>query len=406
MQNDFIIAEQNQNENLQNKDLKVKLSNALAQKIELLVKLYREGKITISEISLILGIEESEAELIFAEKGLMRKKRILVCGGAGFIGSNFIYHMLEKYPHYEIINYDILTYAANIENLREAERNPNYTFIKGDIADYEKLEEIAKTGLDAIVNFAAETSVGRSVHGRAADFIHSNVAGTYTLLEVVKNYKIPRFIQISTDEVYGTVEFEENRQFREDSPFLPNVPYAAAKAGGDLMCRAYYNTYNVPVIVTHCSNNYGPYQHPEKLIPYFIFRALNNQFLPIHGDGRHIRDWIYVRDHCEAIDLVLHKGKAGEIYNIGADSEAPTVEIAKLILDILGKPHNLLNNVPDRPGNDKRYSVNSEKIKRELGWNPAHTFQDAMPKTIQWYQYNIDWVEKIREKDQEFANYI
>lgn len=406
MQNDFIIAEQNQNENSQDEDLKGKLSNALAKKIELLVKLYREERITISEVSLILGIEEGEAELIFAEKGLMRKKRILVCGGAGFIGSNFIYHMLEKYPHYEIINYDILTYAANIENMREAERNPNYTFIKGDIADYEKLEEIAKTGLDAIVNFAAETSVGRSVHGRAADFIHSNVAGTHTLLEVVKNYKIPRFIQISTDEVYGTVEFEENRQFREDSPFLPNVPYAAAKAGGDLMCRAYYNTYNVPVIVTHCSNNYGPYQHPEKLIPYFIFRALNNQFLPIHGDGRHIRDWIYVRDHCEAIDLVLHKGKAGEIYNIGADSEVPTVEIAKLILDILGKPHNLLNNVPDRPGNDKRYSVNSEKIKRELGWNPAHTFQDAMPKTIQWYQYNIDWVEKIREKDQEFANYI
>lgn len=387
-------------------DIKKNLSDALGKKIELLSRLFLEKKITLDEISLILGINRSEIETVFSNRGLVKKKRILVGGGAGFIGSNFIYHLLEKCPQHEIINYDVLTYAANIENLREAEKNPNYAFIKGDIADYEKLETIAKTGIDAIVNFAAETAVGRSVHGKAADFIHSNVVGTHNLLEIAKNYKIPKYVQISTDEVYGTVALDEDRQFLEDSPFLPNVPYAAAKAGGDLMCRAYFNTYKVPVIVTHCSNNYGPYQHPEKLIPYFIFRAMNNQSLPVHGDGRHVRDWIYVRDHCEAIDAILHKGVAGEVYNISADSERPTIEIAKIILDLVGKPYSLINHVPDRPGNDRRYSISANKLKRELGWKPSHTFEDAMPKTIQWYQHNIDWVEKIKERDQEFTNYI
>jgi dTDP-glucose 4,6-dehydratase len=403
MQNDFFQDQSNFSEKA---ELKKDLSDALAKKIDLLAQLYREKKITLDEASIILGIDRKEIEILFARKGLVKKKRILVGGGAGFIGSNFIYHLLEKYPHYEIINYDVLTYAANIENLRDAEKNPNYKFVKGDIADYEKLEGIVKTGIDAIVNFAAETAVGRSVHGKAADFIHSNVVGTHTLLEIVKNYKIPKYVQISTDEVYGTVGLDENRQFFEDSPFLPNVPYAAAKAGGDLMCRAYFNTYKVPVIVTHCSNNYGPYQHPEKLIPYFIFRAMNNQSLPVHGDGKHVRDWIYVRDHCEAVDLILHKGVPGEVYNISADSERPTIEIAKLILDLVGKPHSLINHVPDRPGNDRRYSISAEKIKKELGWAPSHTFEEAMPKTIGWYQHNIDWVERIRERDQEFTEYI
>lgn len=403
MQNDFF---QNQNNSQEELELKKSLSDALAKKIDLLAKLYGEKKMTLEEIALVLGLDKKEVELIFTQKGMMKKKRILVGGGAGFIGSNFIYHMLEKYPHYEIINYDVLTYAANIKNLSAAEKNPNYKFVKGDIADYEKLEEIAKEGIDAIVNFAAETAVGRSVHGKAADFIHSNVVGTHTLLELVKNYKIPRFVQVSTDEVYGTVDLDEDRTFFEDSPFLPNVPYAAAKAGGDLMCRAYANTYKVPVIVTHCSNNYGPYQHPEKLIPYFIFRAMNNQSLPVHGDGKHIRDWIYVRDHCKAIDLILHKGIPGEVYNVSADSEKPTIEIAKLILEIIGKPYSLINNIPDRPGNDRRYSISAGKIEKELGWKPAHTFEDAMPKTIEWYRHNIDWVEEIKEKDQEFVNYI
>lgn len=404
MQNNF--GQSRPNSIKEEDDFRKDLSNALAKKIDLLSNLYREKKITIDEIALILGIDRKEIESILNKKGLVKKKRILVGGGAGFIGSNFIYHILEKYPSYEVINYDVLTYAANIENLREASKNPNYTFIKGDIADYEKLEEIAKTGLDAIVNFAAETAVGRSVHGKAADFIHSNVVGTHTLLELAKNYNIPRYVQISTDEVYGTVGLDEDRTFFEDSPFMPNVPYAAAKAGGDLMCRAYFNTYKVPVIVTHCSNNYGPYQHPEKLIPYFIFRAMNNQSLPVHGDGRHVRDWIYVRDHCEAIDVILHRGTEGEVYNISADSEKPTIEIARLILELIGKPQSLINHVPDRPGNDRRYSISANKIGKEFNWTPSHTFEDAMPKTIQWYQHNIDWVEKIKDKDQDFTDYI
>ena len=387
-------------------DLKKNLSDALRKKIDLLARLYGEQKISLDEISLILGINTKETENIFVQNGVVKKKRILVGGGAGFIGSNFVYHLLEKYPNYEIINYDVLTYAANIENLRAAEKNPNYKFVQGDIADYEKLEEIAKEGIDAIVNFAAETAVGRSVHGKAADFIHSNVVGTHTLLELVKNYEIPKFVQISTDEVYGTVDLGEDKQFFEDSPFLPNVPYAAAKAGGDLMCRAYFNTYDTPVIVTHCSNNYGPYQHPEKLIPYFIFRATNNQSLPVHGDGKHVRDWIYVRDHCEAIDVILHKGKVGEVYNISSDNEIPTIEIARIILDLVGKSHSLINYVSDRPGNDRRYSISAGKIQDRLGWTPTHTFEDAMPKTVEWYQHNIDWVEKIKEKDQDFTDYI
>jgi len=398
---------QNQNNySREESDLKKNLSSALRRKIDLLARLYGERKITLSEISLILGIDIKETENIFVQNGAVEKKRILVGGGAGFIGSNFVYHLLEKYPNYKVINYDVLTYAANIENLKMAEKNPNYRFVQGDIADYEKLEEIAKKGLDAIVNFAAETAVGRSVHGKAADFIHSNVVGTHTLLELVKNYKIPKFVQISTDEVYGTVDLGEERQFLEDSPFLPNVPYAAAKAGGDLMCRAYFNTYNTPVIVTHCSNNYGPFQHPEKLIPYFIFRATNNQSLPVHGDGKHVRDWIYVRDHCEAIDMILRKGKAGEVYNISSDNEIPTIEIAKIILDLIGKSHSLINYVSDRPGNDRRYSISAGKIKNELGWTPKHTFESAMPKTIEWYQHNIDWVERIKERDQNFTDYI
>jgi len=400
---------QNQNNySREESELKKNLSEALQRKINLLARLYGEEKITLNEISLILGIDMKETENIFAKDNLMgtEKKRILVGGGAGFIGSNFIYHMLEKYPHYEIINYDVLTYAANIENLKMAEKNPNYSFVQGDIADYEKLEEIAKDGIDAVVNFAAETAVGRSVHGKAADFIHSNVVGTHTLLELVKNYEIPKFVQISTDEVYGTVGLDDDKQFFEDSPFLPNVPYAAAKAGGDLMCRAYFNTYGTPVIVTHCSNNYGPFQHPEKLIPYFIFRASNNQSLPVHGDGKHVRDWIYVRDHCEAVDAILHKGKVGEVYNISSDNEIPTIEIAKIILDLIGKSHSLINYVSDRPGNDRRYSINAGKVKDKLDWTPTHTFESAMPKTVEWYQHNIDWVERIREKDQDFTDYI
>jgi dTDP-glucose 4,6-dehydratase len=387
--------------------LKEKISESLAKKVELVAELFKEKKINLQEAGVILGISPQEAEAIFVEKGFSRHKKILVCGGAGFIGSNFVHYMLDKYPNYKIINYDKLTYAGNLENIRDIENHPRYKFIKGDITDQEKIEKlIEEEGIDAIVNFAAETAVGRSVHGRAGEFIYANVLGPYTLLEATKKYNIPKYIQVSTDEVFGTVGLDEDRKFLEDSSFEPNVPYAAAKAGGDLVCRAYWQTYKVPVIVTHCSNNYGPYQHPEKMIPYFIFRAMNRQPLPLHGDGRHVRDWIYALDHCEAIDLILQKGQPGEVYNISSDNEKPNLEIAKLILNILGQPHSLITFVPDRPGNDRRYSIDSSKIRREVGWKPSNTFEEAMPKTIQWYQNNLDWVEKIKERDREFVNYI
>ena len=382
------------------------LSKSLIKKVELTAKLFKEKKITLEQAGLILGMLPQELEGIFVQKGLTRHKKILICGGAGFIGSNFVHYMLDKYPSYKIINYDKLTYAGNLENLRDLEKNPRYKFVQGDITDEEKIDKIMSEGIDAVINFAAETHVGRSVHGRAGEFIYANVLGPHTLLEAVKKYKIPKYIQVSTDEVFGDVDLNEDRHFEENSPFEPNVPYAAAKAGGDLICRAYWQTYKVPVIVTHCSNNYGPYQHPEKMIPYFIFRAMGQQPLPLHGDGRHVRDWIFALDHCEAIDLILQKGKPGEVYNIAADSEKPNLEIAKLILDILGQPHSLITFVPDRPGNDRRYSINSSKIQRELGWKPSSTFENAMPKTIQWYQNNLDWVEQIKEKDREFVNYI
>lgn len=383
------------------------LPDSLLKKIELVGNLYKQQKVSLGEAGLILGVTPYEVENILGRYGLTEKKKILVCGAAGFIGSNFVHYMLDKYPHYDIIVYDILTYAGNLENLRPAENKQNYKFILGDITDAEKLDEVLKTDkYEAVINFAAESHVGRSVHGKAGDFVATNVIGVYTILEAVRKHNILKYIQISTDEVYGTVGLKEDRTFTEDSPFLPNVPYAAAKAGGDFLCRAYYNTYKTPVVVTHCSNNYGPYQHPEKMIPYFIFRAMNNRTIPLHGDGCHVRDWIFAQDHGEAIDIILHNFKSGEVYNIGSDNERPNIEIAKLILNLLGRPHSLISFVPDRPGNDLRYSINAAKIRTELNWKPRHTFEDAMPKTIQWYQNNLDWVEKIKERDKEFTNFI
>ncbi len=407
MQEGYLKNQENQEPDSFEQFFKEKyFSRSLSKKIKLVARLFKEEKISLKEAGLILGVLPQEAEAIFVQKGLTDRKKILVCGGAGFIGSNFIHYMLEKYPSIEIINYDKLTYAGNLENLRDMENYPRYKFIQDDITNGERIEQVMEEGIDAVVNFAAETHVGRSVHGRAGEFIYANVLGPYTLLEAVKKYKVPKFIQISTDEVFGTVDLDENRHFTEDSPFEPNVPYAAAKAGGDLLCRAYWQTYKVPVIVTHCSNNYGPYQHPEKMIPYFIFRAMNGQSIPLHGDGKHVRDWIFALDHCEAIDLILQRGKPGEVYNISSNNERPNIEIAKLILDILGQPYSLIDFVPDRPGNDRRYSIDSSKIRRDLGWSPSNSFEDAMPKTIQWYQNNLDWVERIKERDQEFVNYI
>ncbi len=332
--------------------------------------------------------------------------RSVVTGGAGFIGSNFVHYLLENYPNYEVLVYDKLTYAGNLENLRSAENNPNYHFIKGDITDAEAIDRLfAEEKFDYVVNFAAETHVSRSVNGRADDFVQTNVIGVYTLLEAVKKHSVPKYVQISTDEVFGTTQLHEDRKFGENSPFEPNVPYSAAKAGGDHLCRAYWHTYGVPVIVSHCSNNYGPFQHPEKMVPYFIFRAMNNQPITLHGNGQHIRDWIFVWDHCRAIDLIMHNGKPGEVYNVGADNEMHNIDIAEMILKLVGRPTNLVTFVPDRLGNDLRYAIDSSKINKELGWRPLSNFEDAMAKTIKWYQNNLDWVERIREKDRDFTKY-
>jgi len=379
------------------------------QKLSILARLLRENKINLGEISEITDIPQNELQDLFLKEGFIKTRTLLIGGGAGFIGSNFIQHVLEKYPSYKIVNYDKLTYAGNLDNLRNIEKDPRYTFIQGDISDSGKIEEIIQEhSIDAIINFAAESHVGRSVMYGAEEFVRTNVLGVHSLLEAAKKNteQIKIYIQISTDETYGTLSLTDTVKFTEDTGFAPNVPYAAAKGGGDLLCRAYHRSYNVPVIVTHCSNNYGPYQHPEKLIPNSMFRAMRNQPIMLHGGGQHVRDWVHVSDHCEAIDLILHKGRPGEVYNIGSDNEKSTLEIAKIILNILGKPESLLTQVPDRPGNDLRYSIDISKISQELGWQPKQPFEDGIFKTIQWYEHNIDWVERIRERDKEFSKYI
>ncbi|MBI1888675.1 MAG: dTDP-glucose 4,6-dehydratase [Candidatus Spechtbacteria bacterium] len=381
----------------------------MEQRFSILARLFETGQISLEEISALLLIPRQDVELLLVTQGILKTKTLLVGGGAGFIGSNFIHHILEKYPQYRVINYDKLTYAGNLENLRNVEKDPRYMFVQGDIADTETVEKIIKDhNVEAIVNFAAESHVGRSVMFRADEFVRTNVLGVHSLLEAVKRNagQVKTYLQISTDETYGTLSLTDTAKFTEDTGFTPNVPYAAAKAGGDLLCRAYFRSYEVPVIVTHCSNNYGPYQHPEKLIPNSLFRALRNQPIMLHGAGQHVRDWIYVRDHCEALDCILQKGKPGEVYNIGSDNEKTTYEIAKIILSILGKPESLITLVPDRPGNDLRYSIDTTKIREELGWEPKQSFEEGIAKTIQWYQHNIDWVERIREKDKEFSKYI
>ena len=321
--------------------------------------------------------------------------KLLVCGGAGFIGSNFIHYMLEKYNDIKIINYDKLTYAGNPENLKDVENNNRYTFIKGDITDSEKLETVSKN-VNFIVNFAAETHVDRSIYEGSKEFVLTNTLGVQTILDIVRKNKIEKYIQISTDEVYGSLNLDENTKFTEETPFTPNVPYAAAKAGGDLLCRAYFKTFNTPVIVSHCSNNYGPFQYPEKLIPFLTLNAIENKLLPIYGDGKNVRDWLYVIDHCRAIDLMLEKGIPGEVYNIGGNNEKSNIEIAKLILKILEKPESLIKFVEDRLGHDRRYAIDATKIEKELGWKPVYKFEEALPKTIEWYVKNKKWIENIK----------
>jgi len=312
--------------------------------------------------------------------------KILVTGGAGFIGSNFIRRMLSKYDEIEIVNLDLLTYAGRLENLHDVKDNPRYKFVQGDVRKVETVEPILKEGVDMVVNFAAETHVDRSIV-EAGSFILTDAYGTYILLNVARKYDVERFIQISTDEVYGSIE---GGSFKETDILDPSSPYSASKAAADHVARAFYKTYGLHVIITRSSNNYGPYQYPEKLIPKLIIRALHDQGLPIYGDGKQVRDWIYVVDNCDAIDLIIQKGEPGEIYNVASGNERANIEITKNILRILDKSEDLIRFVPDRPGHDRRYSLDTAKVRR-LGWKLGHEFLEALEETVDWYVKNEWW---------------
>lgn len=330
--------------------------------------------------------------------------KILVTGGAGFIGGNFVYYQLNNHPEDEIICLDALTYAGNMSTLSEAMKNPNFTFVKGDIADRECVEKLFEEYKpDIVVNFAAESHVDRSIEDPGL-FLRTNILGTQTLMDACRKYGIQRYHQVSTDEVYGDLPLDRpDLFFTEDTPIHASSPYSASKASADLIVLAYFRTYNLPVSVSRCSNNYGAYHFPEKLIPLMIFRALNDESLPVYGTGENVRDWLYVDDHCAAIDLIIRKGKAGEIYNIGGHNERSNLDVVKNILSNLGKSEDLITFVKDRPGHDRRYAIDPTKINRELGWNPTTSFDEGIKKTIKWYLENRKWWEDIISG--EYKNY-
>jgi len=318
-------------------------------------------------------------------------KRILVTGGAGFIGSNFVRYMLREHPELDILVLDALTYAGNLENLADVAGDPRFFFFRGDIRDEAMVDNLVPN-VDTIVNFAAETFVDRSIH-EPADFVTTDVVGTFRLLEAARRHGVERFVHISTDEVYGSVEQGSSV---ETDPVEPRSPYSASKAASDLLARSYFVTYGVPVIITRASNNYGPYQHPEKLIPFFITNALEDRPLPVYGDGQQVRDWLFVEDHCSAIDIVLRKGVPGEIYNVGGGFERTNLEVTRGILRALGKDESLIKFVKDRPGHDRRYSLDTAKL-RSLGWEPKVSFDEGLPATVRWYVENEGWWKRVRE---------
>ncbi|MCF7905862.1 dTDP-glucose 4,6-dehydratase [Candidatus Gracilibacteria bacterium] len=324
-------------------------------------------------------------------------KKILVTGGAGFIGSNFIHHVL-KTRDYEVVNLDALTYAGNLENLRDIENNPKYKFVQGDIADVKFIDQLFESEkFWGVINFAAETHVDRSITD-SNPFIKTNIVGTHTLLEASRKHDIKRYHQVSTDEVYGDLGDDSQNYFTEWTPIQPNCPYAAAKASGDLLVQSWQHTYGLDAVITRCSNNYGPYQFPEKLIPFFLFRAMEGAPLPLYGDGKNIRDWLYVLDHCEAILLVFEKSKPGEIWNIGGHNEKTNIEIAERILKNVPEAGSRIEFVEDRKAHDRRYAMDASKLKKQLGWVPRHTFEEALPLTVEWYLRNREWVENCRKK--------
>ncbi len=329
--------------------------------------------------------------------------KLLVTGGAGFIGSNFILYWLKEHPDDEIVNLDKLTYAGNLENLKTVETNPNYKFVKGDIADPDDIR-VAIAGVDAVVHFAAETHVDRSILGPAA-FVKTNVLGTQVLLDAAAEHQVKRFHHVSTDEVFGALSLDPKTKFSQNSAYDPRSPYSATKAAADHLVRAYWHTYKLPVTISNCSNNFGPYEHPEKLIPLAITNLLENKKVPIYGDGKYVRDWLYVTDHCRAIDLILTKGKLGETYLIGGmTNDISNIEVVKMICEIMNKNFDQsIEFVNDRPGHDRRYSVDWSKIKNHLGWQPAHDFKQWLQKTIEWYTNNQTWWRRV--KSGEYQEY-
>src|SRR6056297_873552 len=328
--------------------------------------------------------------------------KILVTGGAGFIGANFIHYILNKYPHYQVVNLDKLTYAGNLENLKNFENNSNYIFVKGDILNSELVEHLVQDGVDLIVHFAAESHVDRSVLDPGS-FVRTNFLGTHVLLEVAKKFNI-RFHHISTDEVFGSLTLEEKQKlFHEESAYDPKSPYSSSKAASDHLVRAYHHTYGLPVTISNCSNNYGPYQFPEKVIPLFVSNLLEGKKVPLYGDGRNVRDWIHVEDHCRALDKIIHQGKIGHTYCVGGDSEKSNFELTMQILKALGFGEEMIEYVQDRPGHDRRYAIRSHKIQAELDWKPKYDFEEGLRKTVQWYIDHEDWWKKI--KSGEYKEY-
>src|SRR5262245_44608685 len=320
-------------------------------------------------------------------------EKVLVTGGCGFIGSNFVRYLLDTEREVAVVNFDCLSYAGNLANLADLANHSRYRFIKGDVADRDAVRAVVGSGVHSILHFAAESHVDRSIHD-ATPFVRTNVLGTQVLLDAAREFKVARYIQISTDEVYGSLG--ATGAFTEETPLAPNSPYAASKAAADLLVRSYAHTFGLPAVITRCSNNYGPYQFPEKLIPLFITNLLRDEPVPVYGDGLQVRDWIHVRDHCAAVAAVWRKGRPGEVYNIGGRCEKTNLELTHTLLGLLGKPATLIRHVKDRPGHDRRYAIDCTKAERELGWRPAVPFEDGLRETVQWYRANKAWVDGVR----------